>query len=70
MRYVLDTNIAVALLEQRPQVTESVAELSPLDVGLPVLVLAELLFGARRSKRVDANLERVERLATIRGLQR
>ena len=65
MKYVLDTNIAVALLEQRSQVTERVAELSAHDVGLPVIVLAELLFGARRSMRVDANLDRVERLAAL-----
>ena len=65
MKYVIDTNIAVALLEQRAEVTERVALLTSLDVGLPVIVLAELLFGARRSRRVDANVERVERLAEI-----
>lgn len=57
MRYVLDTNIAVGLLEQRPLVTERVAQLSSHDVGLPVLVLVELLFGARRSMRVDREIE-------------
>lgn len=65
MKYVLDTNIAVALLEQRSHVTERVAQLSAGDVGLPVIVVAELLFGARRSKRVDANVDRVERLTQI-----
>lgn len=65
MKYVLDTNIAVALLEQRSQVTERVAQVRARDVGLPVIVLAELLFGARRSKRVDANLDRVERLTDL-----
>ena len=65
MKYVIDTNIAVALLEQRAQVIGRVAQLSAREVGLPVIVLAELLFGARRSKRVDSNVERVERLTEI-----
>lgn len=65
MKYVIDTNIAVALLEQCAQVIGRVAQLSAREVGLPVIVLAELLFGARRSKRVDSNVERVERLTEI-----
>ena len=47
MKYVVDTNIAI---------------LAPEDLGLSVLVVAELLFGARRSVRLEENVARVRAL--------
>jgi tRNA(fMet)-specific endonuclease VapC len=62
VRYIVDTNIAIAMLAQRQPVGTRVAAVPVGELGLSVLVVAELLFGAHRSKRVRENLARVEAL--------
>ena len=62
MRYVVDTNIAIAMLAQRQPVLERLSSVAPEDLGLSVIVIAEMLFGARRSARVSENIARVQRL--------
>ncbi len=62
MRYVVDTNIAIAMLAQRQPVVERLSSVAPEDLGLSVIVIAEMLFGARRSARVSENVARVQRL--------
>jgi tRNA(fMet)-specific endonuclease VapC len=62
VRYVVDTNIAIAMLAQRQPVVERLSSVAPEELGLSVLVIAELLFGARRSARVRQNVARVEAL--------
>ncbi|MDP9002572.1 MAG: type II toxin-antitoxin system VapC family toxin [Myxococcota bacterium] len=62
MRYVVDTNIAIAMLAQRQPVLQRLSTVAPEEVGLSVLVVAELLFGARRSARVKENVGRVQAL--------
>ena len=62
MRYVLDTNIAVAALNAHRMVASRLAVLPRDEVGLPLLVLAELLFGARNSRRVSENRAKIEAL--------
>ena len=62
MRYVVDTNIAIAMLAQRQPVVVRLSSVAPEELGLSVLVIAELLFGARRSARVRQNVARVQAL--------
>jgi tRNA(fMet)-specific endonuclease VapC len=62
VRYVVDTNIAIAMLAQRQPVVDRLSNVGPGDLGLSVLVIAELLFGARRSARVRENVARVQAL--------
>jgi tRNA(fMet)-specific endonuclease VapC len=62
VRYIVDTNIAIAMLAQRQSVAQRVASVPAGDLGLSVLVVAELLFGAHRSKRVRENVAHVEAL--------
>ncbi len=62
MRYVVDTNIAIATLAQRQPVLERLSVVSSQELGLSVLVIAELLFGARRSARIRENVARVQAL--------
>jgi tRNA(fMet)-specific endonuclease VapC len=64
VRYIVDTNIAIAMLAQRPSVLERLSALAAEDLGLSVLVIAELLFGARRSARMHENVSRVQGLET------
>lgn len=42
----------------------SCREIRARDVGIPMVVLAELWFGAEKSTRKDANRTRIERLTT------
>ena len=62
MKYVLDTNIVVRLLAGDERVLARLSDVDPSDVGIPLLVLAELLFGAEKSARRDENRERIRRL--------
>ena len=59
MIYVLDTNIAAAALNLHPAVTSRLAQLAPNDVGFSLIVVGELLYGARKSQRVAENLAKI-----------
>lgn len=61
-RSLLDTNAAIAILEG-----EGVLEALPEDseVYLNIVVLGELYYGAHASGRVDANLQRIDRLTAL-----
>lgn len=61
MTYLLDTNICIHLLNQADtHIEEQFRSRSPADISLCSVVKAELLFGAHRSTRVDANLQRLK----------
>ena len=60
-RYLLDTNIVIALLAREQAVVEHVKAAEA--VYLPATVLGELYFGARKSTRVEENLARLRALA-------
>ena len=53
MRFLLDTNVVIAVLRRKPGVTARVFGNPRRDYGLSVIVAHELLFGAHRSKRPD-----------------
>jgi tRNA(fMet)-specific endonuclease VapC len=58
--YLLDTNVCINLLnDQQPEVEKKFRSLSPSEIALCSIVKAELFFGARNSKRIDANLQRL-----------
>jgi len=61
-RYLLDTNIVIALFANEPAAIDNlrIAE----AVFVPSIVIGELYFGAYRSSRVEANLKEVEEFAT------
>jgi len=57
MAFLLDTNVCIGILTGRsPRAVEKLRHLSPSDVQICSVVRAELLFGARNSMRVEANL--------------
>lgn len=61
MTYLLDTNTCIRFLNNRSSVVaERVSELGPDLVVVSSLTIAELLFGAARSSRPEANRQRVE----------
>jgi len=60
-RYLLDSNTCIRLLNQdNAGVAERFRACQPTDIALCSVVKAELLYGARRSARVEFNLRRLE----------
>lgn len=62
-RYLLDTNIAIAILEGELSVRNHLD--GSQTVYLPCIALGELLYGALHSARVDENIARLQQLARI-----
>ncbi|MEK6663176.1 MAG: type II toxin-antitoxin system VapC family toxin [Pseudomonadota bacterium] len=59
--YLLDTNVCIRLLnEAHPGIMRQFRSCSPSDIALCSVVKAELWFGARRSTRVEENLQRLK----------
>jgi len=59
VRYVLDSNIAIAALSGVEAVRSRLAHVPSSEVGIPIVAVAELTFGAYKSARRDANLQRI-----------
>ena len=58
MIYLLDTNVCIHLLnEKHPVILQHFRQHGPADIALCSVVKAELLYGARRSQRIEANLQ-------------
>ncbi|MBD2579475.1 type II toxin-antitoxin system VapC family toxin [Oscillatoria sp. FACHB-1406] len=61
-RYLLDTNIIIALFAIDTSVMHNLARAN--EVFIPSIALGELHYGARKSGRLQENLERIEELVT------
>lgn len=62
MRFLLDTNACIALLNGQPSsVAQRLSQCPHGSVWLCSVVKAELLYGARHSQRVATNMERLAR---------
>jgi tRNA(fMet)-specific endonuclease VapC len=59
-RFLLDTNIVIALFADEATVKDNLAQAS--EVFIPSVVIGELCYGARRSGRIEVNLARVDEL--------
>jgi tRNA(fMet)-specific endonuclease VapC len=63
MKYLLDTNAVVALLNgSNVNLARRLREHDPQDVGISAIVAHELFFGAFHSARVDSNLAVIDGL--------
>jgi tRNA(fMet)-specific endonuclease VapC len=62
VRYVLDANIAVAALNGVGVARSRLEDVPSSEVGIPIVAIAELVFGAHKSQRRDANLQRIAAL--------
>ena len=61
MKYLLDTNICIALIRQRPAgLLQRLTALEPGEVGLSSITLAELIYGADKSSQTEQNLAALE----------
>jgi tRNA(fMet)-specific endonuclease VapC len=60
-RYLLDTNIVIALFANELDVKHKLA--SADQIFLPSIVVGELYYGAEKSEKIIQNLERIDELA-------
>ncbi len=64
MKFLLDTNACIHFLNgTSDRLVQRILEAGPEKVAISSITLAELHFGAARSGKPDANLERVESFA-------
>jgi predicted nucleic acid-binding protein len=59
LKYVIDSNIAIAAMNGVASVVRRLAEIDVSDIGIPLVAIGELVYGAYRSKRRDENLSRI-----------
>ena len=59
-RYLLDTNIIIALFASEASIINNLVQAD--EVFIPSIALGELYYGARKSGRFQENLERIEGL--------
>ena len=62
MRYLLDTNAIIELLQGNRRFRARLERWRPADVGVSAIVLHELCFGAYKSARSEENLLRLRAL--------
>jgi len=61
MKYMLDTNICIYLIKQKPpQVLDHFQVHSFGDIGVSTITVAELQFGVKKSQQVDRNKNALE----------
>ncbi len=60
-RFLLDTNIVIALFANESPVIDRLREAE--EVFVPSIVLGELYYGARKSSRVEENIARIDDFA-------
>ncbi len=65
-KFILDTNIIIALFGKQEQVVAKVLRAS--EIIVPAIVLGELYYGARKSARTEENLERLDKFALNAGI--
>lgn len=59
MKYLLDTNICIYLINGNETLENKVKEIGVFSLTVSNATLAELYFGAYNSQKVDANLNRI-----------
>ena len=63
LRYMLDTNICIYALKHKPAGVREAFEAHGAHLSTSAVVIAELLYGAEKSARPDANREAIEAFA-------
>jgi tRNA(fMet)-specific endonuclease VapC len=61
MKYLLDTNICIALIRQKPAaLLQQLTSHQPGDVGISAITLAELVHGVEKSTHSEQNMSALE----------
>jgi len=57
MKYLLDTNICVALIRHKPKtLIKQLTSYKPGDIGISTITVAELVYGAQKSSQTEQNM--------------
>ena len=62
MKYLLDANAVIAVLNGHPAMNARIRIEHPADIGLPAIVAHELYYGAFKSERRERNIDLVDAL--------
>nr|WP_314741323.1 type II toxin-antitoxin system VapC family toxin [uncultured Haemophilus sp.] len=62
MKFLLDTNAVIAILNKKADFIAKLKQYRPSDFGIPAIVLFELYYGAEKSQRTAENTANIERL--------
>ncbi|MDP2811246.1 MAG: type II toxin-antitoxin system VapC family toxin [Rhodocyclaceae bacterium] len=62
MKYLLDANAVIALLNGHPTMNNRIRVMHPSDIGLPAIVAHELYYGAFKSMHQERNVGLVDAL--------
>jgi tRNA(fMet)-specific endonuclease VapC len=65
-RYLLDTNIVIALFASDPSVQRHISEAE--EIFIPATVIGELFFGAFNSTQQEKNISRIEEFAQFNAV--
>jgi tRNA(fMet)-specific endonuclease VapC len=58
MKYILDTNICIYLIKQKPEsLLKKVLSLTPGELAISSVTVAELYYGVHKSQHVERNLQ-------------
>jgi tRNA(fMet)-specific endonuclease VapC len=60
VKYLLDTNTCVFALKQRSRVVEQLRKCVPENLGISIITVAELWFGARKSVRPEGTRREID----------
>lgn len=61
MKFMLDTNVCIGLIRQKPQaLIERLSTCLPGEVGISSITIAELAYGAQKSSQVQRNMAALE----------
>ena len=61
MKYLLDTNICIALIRQKPAtLVKRITSCQPGDVGISCISLAELAHGVEKSTQMEQNMSALQ----------
>ena len=66
MIYMLDTDICIYIIKRKPSsVVNRLEQLKPGELAMSAITFAELVNGAKKSKYVEANMERLNDLSEL-----
>ena len=60
-RIILDTNVIIALFSEEPSLNKYI--LNADEVFIPCIVIGELYYGARKSSKIQENLNKIDEFA-------
>jgi tRNA(fMet)-specific endonuclease VapC len=61
MKYFLDTNICIYIINKRPaELIKKITQLEPYEIGISAIVVSELEYGVAKSSRPEQNQKRLD----------